>query len=199
MLKQSLHLVPLRADLYKAKVVFWAFIASLSMFFLAGVASYIIIRKQAFIPIQRTYEPLVVPIAFWVSTAFLLLTSFFLERSIWFVRREHPKPFLRNLFYAAVASLVFVVVQGNGLSDMFVHHFSSQDGSTKIYGLGFALASLHALHVLGGMVFLWFIIHRALGHKYDHERHWAVNHCAGYWHFLDVVWIVMLGMFLWTN
>ena len=31
--------------------------------------------------------------------------------------------------------------------------------------------------------------------KYDHERHFPIRFSALYWHFLDVVWVVMLGCF----
>jgi cytochrome c oxidase subunit 3 len=46
------------------------------------------------------------------------------------------------------------------------------------------------------MVFLGYVMVNAQRQRYDHERHWAVNHCAGYWHFLDVVWVVMLVTFV---
>ena len=59
-------------------------------------------------------------------------------------------------------------------------------------GLTFFLVVLHALHVVGGvagMVLLLFGISR---NRYDHERHFPVRFCALYWHFLDLVWIIML-------
>ncbi len=195
MIKQSLHLVPLRRDHHQAKLVFVLFIASLTMFFLAGLTSYLIIRNQAFMPIQRTYRPLILPWTFWLSTAFLILTSVYLERANWFVRREQSRPFMRNLYYAFAASLIFVWIQTWGLVEMVEQHYSALDGSTKIYGISFALSFLHGLHVIGGMVFLGFVIFQARRLKYDHERHWAVGHCAGYWHFLDIVWVAMLATF----
>jgi heme/copper-type cytochrome/quinol oxidase subunit 3 len=80
--------------------------------------------------------------------------------------------------------------------DLLTHHFSQSDGSTKVYGMSFTLSFIHALHVIGGMVFLGFVIFQAYREKYDHERHFAVDHCASYWHFLDVVWACMLITFL---
>jgi len=46
------------------------------------------------------------------------------------------------------------------------------------------------------MVFLGYVTRQAFRGKYDHERHWAVDHCASYWHFLDVVWACMLITFV---
>ena len=62
--------------------------------------------------------------------------------------------------------------------------------------MSFALSLIHALHVLGGMIFLGFVMYQARRQKYDHERHFAVDNCANYWHFLDVVWVCMLAVFL---
>jgi cytochrome c oxidase subunit 3 len=57
------------------------------------------------------------------------------------------------------------------------------------------MAFLHALHVIGGMGFLGFVMVQAARQRYDHERHWTVDNCASYWHFLDAVWIIMLVTF----
>jgi cytochrome c oxidase subunit 3 len=66
----------------------------------------------------------------------------------------------------------------------------------KIYGMSFTLSFIHALHVFGGMIFLGFVIKNAYLERYDHERHWTVDNCASYWHFLDVVWACMLITFV---
>ena len=129
----------------------------------------------------------------------LLLVGVFLQRACWLVHRERQLEFRRWLIWAWVAAVVFILIQGFGLRDLLTHHFTQSDGSTKVYGMSFTLSFLHALHVLGGMVFLGFVIFQALRNKYDHERHWAVDHCAGYWHFLDIVWICMLIMFVVTR
>ena len=224
MLKQSISLVSARPDMHQAKLVFYLFIASLAMFFIATLLTYLIIRNQAFNPIPVAeadwpsptitlsdpmmgsevpstiaYIPLKLPMTFWISTSVLLLTGVFLQRASWLVHRERQLEFRRWLVWAWVAAIAFVIIQGFGMSDLFQQHFSRTDGSTKVYGMSFVLAFLHALHVIGGLGFLGFIIFQAFRNRYDHERHWAVDHCAGYWHFLDVVWISMLVMFVVTK
>ena len=61
------------------------------------------------------------------------------------------------------------------------------------------LAILHALHVLGGIFALGIVSVRTAMGQYDHERHWPVDFAAHYWHFLDLVWIVMLTTFWLTT
>ena len=50
MLKNSITLIPARKQLYQAKLVFYLFLGSLAMFFIASMITYLIIRRQAFAP-----------------------------------------------------------------------------------------------------------------------------------------------------
>lgn len=198
MLKESLNLVSARRDHYKATVFFYWFMASLAMFFIASLLTYIIVRTQSFQPIKREYVKLVLPQTFWLSSFFLLATSVCLERARWLVRRE--KEGLSNwLLYAWIAALLFCVVQTIALKFLYTQHYMAMDGSTKVFGMSFVLAFLHALHVIGGLFYIGYVFFQAQKNRYDHERFWAVKYCAGYWHFLDIVWIAMLVTFALTR
>ena len=97
MLKQSMNLVPARPAMYQAKLVFYLFLASLGMFFIASMLTYLIVRQQAFRPIEdaipisilamgpEVYQSLTLPVSFWVSTVILVAVSLFLQRACWLV------------------------------------------------------------------------------------------------------------------
>jgi cytochrome c oxidase subunit 3 len=208
MLKSSLTMNPSRREHYQAKFVFLLFLASLGMFFIGSLITYLTIRQQAFNPIEdavpgsildkgpEVYASLQIPMSFWISTIALVFVSFFLQRACWTIHRERQSEFQRWLLLSWVSAMAFTLIQGFGLSDLLTQHFSAPDGSMKVYGMSFALSLIHALHVLGGMIFLGFVMYQARRQKYDHERHFAVDNCANYWHFLDVVWVCMLAVFL---
>ena len=198
MLKESLNLVSARRDHYKATVFFYWFMASLAMFFIASLLTYIIVRTQSFNPIQREYVRLSMPQSFWLSTLFLLGTSIVLERAVWLVRRQKPV-FKTWLVAAGISAILFVCVQTDALIYLFNQHYMASDGSTKVFGMSFVLALLHALHVIGGLAYIGFIIVNSRRGRYDHERFWAIKYCAGYWHFLDLVWLAMLVTFAITR
>ncbi len=164
---------------------------------MASLLTYIIIRTQSFQPIQREYVRLSMPMSFWTSTFLLIATSVILERARWLVSRE--KPFIHWLTYAFIAASVFVVVQTFGLKYLVDQHFVASDGSTKVFGMSFVLALIHALHVIGGLVYIGYVIVQAKRERYAHERFWAIKYCAGYWHFLDIVWFAMLITFAITR
>ena len=207
MLKTSINLIPARRQLYQAKLGFYLFLASLAMFFIASMITYLVIRQQAFtghpdaLPGTAlsagpaNYAVLVLPMTFWISTAALLLVSYFLQRAVWDVRQQRLSKMRMWLGFSLLGAVTFVAIQSFGMVDLWNQHSSKLDGSMKVYGMSFALAFIHVLHVIGGMAFLGFVIYQAGRDKYDHERHWAVDHCASYWHFLDVVWVCMLMTF----
>jgi cytochrome c oxidase subunit III len=195
-LKTSPVVWPTRRDIYRAKLAFYVFLASLGMFFAGSLASYIIIRAQAFQPIQREYQSLQLPAVFIFSTVLLVFVSGFLQWAVHCIRREQQSSFRTGLVLAWIAAAIFLACQAFGMESLFASHFVQDDGSTKVFGMCFTMALVHALHVLGGMVFLAFVIYQGFRNRYDHERNYAVEHCAAYWHFLDVVWLLMLGTFL---
>jgi len=126
-LKESLNLVSARRDHYKATVFFYWFMASLAMFFIASLLTYVIIRTQSFNPIQREYVRLSMPQSFWLSTIFLLGTSLLLERTVWLVRRQKPA-FKNWLLASGVVAALFVVVQSFALVYLLDQHFMATDG-----------------------------------------------------------------------
>ena len=65
----------------------------------------------------------------------------------------------------------------------------------NLYGFTLFLVIVHALHVIGGVAGLVFLLFGISRGAYDHERHFPVRFCALYWHFLDIVWIIMLAGF----
>lgn len=196
MLKKSWLLMSGRRELYRSKLVFHLFLLSLSVFFTAGMLTYLFLRMNTFRRGELiNYVPLQIPLSFWLSTGILFVVSFALHNAVSAIHVNRMALFHRWLWIGTIAAILFTLVQAFGMRQLLAVHFSASDGSTKAFGICFTMAFLHALHVLGGLVFLGFVIRQSLHQRYDHERHWAVDNCASYWHFLDVVWIIMLLTF----
>jgi len=64
--------------------------------------------------------------------------------------------------------------------------------SSDVFGSSFyILTGTHGFHVFLGLVFLLIVLVRALLGQFTAERHVAVDGFAIYWHFVDVVWILV--------
>lgn len=53
----------------------------------------------------------------------------------------------------------------------------------------FGMTGIHALHVLTGLILIAIVWNNGRKGVYTAERHWAVEACAVYWHYVDVIWI----------
>jgi cytochrome c oxidase subunit 3 len=197
-LRRSIGLLSSRREMYQAHLVFYLLMASFTMFFLAGIAAYCVIRSETFDPAagMREYLPLKIPTVFWVSSAVLIATGVCAQRAVWLVRRQRLVEFRSWLWVTLLMALAFIVFQAIGLAQLVEAHRARGDGSAKAYALCFTMSLLHAVHVVGGIGFLGYVLVQSYRDRYDHERHWAVDNMAGYWHFLDLVWLAFLGAFL---
>jgi len=60
----------------------------------------------------------------------------------------------------------------------------------NVYGaVVFAMTGMHALHVISGIIFIAIVWNLGRKGGFSPERHWGVESCAIYWHYVDVVWI----------
>ena len=192
MLRRSVKPASTRLELFQARLLFYLFILTIGVFFVGGLLTYVIVRVNN--PVESV-ELIAIPTAFLWSTFLLILISVCLQRSVWYVRRQKTAESLNNLVYGLLFSAAFVFVQWLGLDHLLQLHNQLSRESATSHGVFFFIAVLHGLHIFGGIIYIVFVLIQSLRDKYDHERHWAIDNCAGYWHFLGVVWLAMLATF----
>jgi len=173
----------------------WLFLASLTIFFLACMVSYAVYVMLRIAPQPGQVQPFFLPRSFGLTTVILVAISILLHLAVGAIRREKRVDFARYVIVAAMLSVAFFVVQGFGLAWMITELSKPGVQMRNLYGLTFFLVFVHALHVVGGVTGLVFLLFGLSRDAYDHERHFPVRFCAMYWHFLDLVWITMLLSF----
>jgi cytochrome c oxidase subunit III len=172
------------------------FLVSLSMLFGAGMIGYAIIRLAG----QRSPHAgaLHLPHILWLSTLLVICVSVTMGRAVAAVRRERMRAFSVWLTASLMLAIGFLVVQTPAMITLLMEHARYRSAGLFLYGLIFFLIMVHALHVLGGMIALVRVRLQAHRGVYDHEHYQPVRHTAMYWHFLDVIWILMFVTFLAT-
>ena len=69
----------------------------------------------------------------------------------------------------------------------------NQNGVPRVAAAGFyLLTGIHAVHVVGGLVAVGVVLLMAAKVGARHMSQGVIRGCAMYWHFLDVVWIILL-------
>lgn len=168
----------------------WLFLAALGMLFASSMAAYVIVRVRA---VAGQVE---LPALLWLSTVIMLVSSVTMHAALTAVRRERQQTFRSMILATLVLAVLFVMVQVPAMAALLGAHGTMRAQGMHVYGLVFFLVLLHALHVVGGVAGLARIAFYARLGRFDHESHASVRHIAMYWHFLDIVWLVMFGTLL---
>ena len=77
----------------------------------------------------------------------------------------------------------------------------SREGEGNIYGSTFFMATgFHGFHVLVGTIFLLVCLFRAMKGHFTPQQHFGFEAAAWYWHFVDVVWLVLFAcIYVWAS
>lgn len=173
-----------------------AFLAALTMLFVAGLFGYTYIRINS--PQAPPTGTIQVPTLLWLSTVVIMLSSVTIQHALGCVRREKTGQFRLAMILTLLLALLFIAIQTPALAGLLEQHRHLQKSTRpmQLYGMMFFLILIHALHVIGGVIPMTVTAIHALRGRYDHEQHRPVKYVAMYWHFLDMVWLVMFAALL---
>jgi len=172
----------------------WLFLAALTMLFLAAMLGYVLIRLNS--TNRPTADAIHIPWSFALSTLAILASSFTLENAVRFAKSSSIKATQTCLQITLLLTLIFIGIQTPGMLGLLATHQISPEQGNTLYGLVFVLILLHALHVLGGLVALIITIVRTDETNCSAGNIAPLRSLAIYFHFLDVVWIIMLLIFV---
>ncbi len=85
--------------------------------------------------------------------------------------------------------LTFLVLQIREYNLLHTEGFTPEHGAFA--SVFFGLTGLHGIHVFIGAVLLSIALVRTLRGHYSPEKHMGVELSGIYWHFVDVVWVVL--------
>lgn len=121
-------------------------------------------------------------------TSVLLASSFFMNRAETLIEHGDVKGFLRSTLVTMVMGLGFFIGVVAIEWPQAIQHIGGP-GQSAMASLFFMMTGMHAFHVITGIIFLLVIYFNGRKGRFSAERHWMVEACANYWHFVDVVWI----------
>jgi cytochrome c oxidase subunit 3 len=130
------------------------------------------------------------PIIF--ATIILIASSFTCQFAVWSIRRGDRKGFVRNISITFVLGIVFLIMQVYDYSILFSEGMTL--GSGPFGTTYFTLTGFHGAHVFGGVLMLGVILYRGMAGQFSAKHHDAVEAVSLYWHFVDVVWILLFSI-----
>jgi cytochrome c oxidase subunit 3 len=121
-----------------------------------------------------------------INTAVLVTSSFTMHWALQAIKRNNRAGLQAGLVATFLLGLTFLLTQ---LSEYSRIGFNTSDGAfaSTFYGL----TGLHGLHVFVGLVLLLAATIRAFRGHFTADHHHGVELPGIYWHFVDVMWIVV--------
>jgi cytochrome c oxidase subunit 3 len=179
-------------------------LVSLGILFAASMIIFLIVRFQ---PATQGPPPPPVPLPdiLWVSTFIILISSGIVQLGVWAARIGKQRVLSSSLLVTlllALAFIVFQIVAWIPMTEAYTELMKERVGRFEqgprplFVGAFFLLTGLHAAHVLGGMIPLVVVTLKAFKGAYPPEKRAPVIYLAAYWHFLDIVWVVLFGVLL---
>ncbi len=175
--------------LANGKLGMWLFIASEAMFFGSLFSSYALLRFGSE-QWPTASEILDVPSAA-VNSAILIVSSMTMTASYLALEKGDLSRFRRLLSLTTLLGVVFLVIKGLEYRDKLDHGLTPD--SSIFLAVYFALTGMHALHLVVGVVAnLYHLGPGARLHATNPGQFLGRIEVTGlYWHFVDLVWILL--------
>ena len=175
------------------KLLMWLFLASDCMFFGALIATYVIYRGRSEQMGIGPFPHELVDIPYTSVSAFvLLMSSLTMVLALGSLQRNDIRGSRIWLLATALLGAIFLGGQYFEFTEFYHEGLSLQ---TNIYGASFfTLTGFHGTHVAIGVVWLLSLLFVSLRGGLKQEHSMTLEVAGLYWHFVDIVWIVIFTL-----
>lgn len=173
-----------------AKPMLWVSLISMVMFFAGLTSAYIVSAKR------EDWVSFDLPEAFYISTVLIVLSSITLFISQSFLKKDDLKKSMMFLLVALGLGLAFVWYQYVGFKELeSLGLYFTGPKSTVSTSFVIGITFIHVLHLLAGVVVLFVVIYNHFKKKYSSANMLGFELGAIFWHFVDLVWILLFLFF----
>jgi heme/copper-type cytochrome/quinol oxidase subunit 3 len=172
------------------KLLMWLFLGSECLFFGSLIAAYLLYRDKS---VTGPYPADLFDIPFTSVSAFqLLMSSVTMVLALAAIQRGNVRGMQIWLLATAFLGLLFVSGQAYEFTE-FYHHGLRLD--TNLFGTTFfVLTGFHGAHVTIGILILLSLFAVSTQGRIQQKDSLNVELAGLYWHFVDIVWIVIFTL-----
>ena len=202
----------------------WLFLLTEIMFFGGMFFAYLLYRNwyyDAFVPASNQLS-----VALGTINTIILITSgFFMALGVYYAEVRNRKMLVGSLILTTVFGLAFLGVKTDEYHEKWEkHHIPGADFNVKefinpaAYGLAekplapdmaqktqvffflyFAMTGMHAIHMIIGIVILFWLMWRAQRGEFSAGYVAPIENFGLYWHFVDIVWLFLFPLLYLIN
>jgi heme/copper-type cytochrome/quinol oxidase subunit 3 len=172
------------------KVGFWVFLGSETLFFGSLISTYMVYKNESVVG-PYSQEILNIPLTS-VSTFVLLMSSLAMVIALDAAQRGNRKGTLIWIMATALLGSLFLGFQSFEFTEFYHEGLKLQ---TNLFGSSFfILTGFHGAHVTIGVIWLLVLWLEALKGRLPPSRSLTLEIAGLYWHFVDIVWIVIFTL-----
>ena len=177
-------------DLDNAQLGMWSWLGAESVFFASLIGTFVVERGnlnggpnlKQLIDLQLTF----------IGTTVLLTSSLTMALAFAEVQRGRLGAFRVWLIITVLLGLGFLGFQAVEFTGFYGHHFTYQ--TSPLSSAFFTLTGFHGMHVFFGAFWLVSLLVYSFNSHFDVERVTKVRSASLYWHFVDVVWVIIFSL-----
>jgi cytochrome c oxidase subunit 3 len=146
--------------------------------------------------IEETFTPM----GAWgipaINTLILLTSGVTVTIAHWGLKKNNRAQLIGGLAATVALGIVFLALQAYE----YVHAYRELNLTLEMgaYGATFyMLTGFHGFHVTIGTIMLIVILGRSIAGHFTAEHHFAFEGVSWYWHFVDVVWLLLFVLVYW--
>jgi cytochrome c oxidase subunit 3 len=169
------------------KVMMWLFLMSDAMSFAGLLCAYAAVRmSNPLWPVPSSI--LGVPLTA-LNTFILICSSVTMVKAVAAIQKGDQIGLRKFLAYTMLGGTAFLGIQAFEWTHLIREGLTAQH---SLFGATFfALTGFHGCHVFSGVVYLGFIRAAASRGRYSASRWTSVEVVGLYWHFVDLIWILV--------
>ena len=131
-----------------------------------------------------------------LNTALLLSSGVTVTWAHWGLKENKRAQLILGMIATIALGAIFLGFQAYE----YIHAYTELNLklSTGIYGSTFfMLTGFHGFHVTLGVIMLTVILFRCIAGHFRPDHHFAFEAVSWYWHFVDVVWLLLFVLVYW--
>ena len=197
------HFDTLEQQREAASLGMWIFLAQEVMFFGGLFLAYAVYRHTYPGVFAEASHHLDVRLG-GINTAILIGSSLTMALAVYGSQTGKRRMLIAFLILTIVLGSAFLGIKAveyhhkyeDGLIPGLGFHYPGPNAKQAqlFFGLYFAMTGMHALHMVVGIVLLFWLIFEARKGRFTPEYHSPVENFGLYWHFVDIVWIFLFPL-----
>jgi cytochrome c oxidase subunit 3 len=183
----EINRLPEQAVMAKAKkqLLYWG-MASMTIFFGAFCSYYLVVHDNG------NWLTFNLPITFYISTALIISSSGTMYWAQQSAKKGHIGTIKAALTITFLLGMAFCFSQIQGWKALYANGIVFAGRTSNLSGsILYVITFMHFLHIVAGIISLLVTLNSSLKNRYTSQNYLGLSLCAIFWHFLDVLWVIL--------